>query len=79
MDFTQNDFRNWMEELFCPTILVRTTEDVEQMCLKNNLNFIDLLRPYERVKKDSMFFLFLFIYTMIQYMQKQQVHMRICY
>ncbi|KAL9650734.1 hypothetical protein ABK040_001788 [Willaertia magna] len=47
----QADLQKWFETIFTPVVLVRTTPSVENICLKNNLHFIDLLRPYQTVKE----------------------------
>ncbi len=48
--------KQWLEDRYCPTVLVQCTDDVEQICLKNALRFVDLLRPFESVYKESLFF-----------------------
>lgn len=41
-----------VEKTFVPTVIVRTTPAVENACQKNNLSFIDMLRPYEVINKE---------------------------
>ena len=43
-----------IKDVFRPTILVKTTPDVEKIMAKNGMKFIDLLRPCEVIKKDSL-------------------------
>ena len=45
------DLQRWMEGLFSPTVLVRTSPSVESICMKNGLHFIDLLRPYQTTRQ----------------------------
>lgn len=45
-------FQEIVEGRFCPVVLVRTTPDVEDSCMKNGLQFIEMLRPYQRTQKE---------------------------
>jgi hypothetical protein len=49
----EDELKRLLRNAFRPTILVKTTPDVEKIMEKNGLRFIDLLRPNETVKKDS--------------------------
>jgi hypothetical protein len=50
---SEDELKKLLKNAFRPTILVKTTPDVEKIMEKNGLRFIDLLRPNETVKKDS--------------------------
>lgn len=52
--------KQWLEDRYCPTVLVQCSDDVEQICLKNALRFIDLLRPFESVYKESLIWVIFF-------------------
>ena len=48
---------------FGPAVLVLATDDAESICLRNDLTFVELLRPFSRTteaKKNEPFFLRLF-------------------
>jgi hypothetical protein len=49
---TEVSLEQLMNRPLSPVVLVRTTPAVEQSCMKNNLSFIDMLRPYETVNKE---------------------------
>lgn len=59
MDFTLPQLRTWLERIYCPVILLRTTPDVEESCLKNGFQFIDILRSYEHINKESAYYRFI--------------------
>ena len=46
-----NELTGWLESMFSPTVLVRTTPTVEATCMKNGLKFIDILRPYQTTRQ----------------------------
>eukprot|EP01080_Neovahlkampfia_damariscottae_P003978 gene3978-7234_t len=48
----EEDLKKLLKSAFRPTILVKTTPDVEKIMAKNGMKFIDLLRPCEVIKKD---------------------------
>lgn len=68
----EHDIKNFLEDIFCPVVLVRCSEDVDKILFKNNLRLIDLLRPFERMKKEGihlitqcsfLFLLFIFFFS----------------
>ena len=36
----------FIQSAFCPTIAVMCSEDAETACEKNNLSFVELMRPF---------------------------------
>ena len=44
------NFREWIQGSFRPVVLVSTTKSVESVCGKNNVNFIQLLKPFEHLQ-----------------------------
>ncbi len=46
-------FEHLCSRTFSPVVLVRSTPHVEQICRKNQFSFIDMLRPYQAMNKES--------------------------
>ena len=49
----QNSY-DFLRDVFSPTVAVLTSEDAETICQKNDLSFVEMLRPFCQLTNDGM-------------------------
>ena len=51
---TENAFE-FIQSAFCPMVAVMCSEDVEKVCQKNNLSFVEMVRPFCHLTSEGNF------------------------
>lgn len=52
---TQSAFE-FVQSAFCPMVAVMCSEDAEKVCQKNNLSFVEMVRPFCHLTSEGNYF-----------------------
>ena len=52
---TQSAFE-FVQSAFCPMVAVMCSEDAEKVCQKNNLSFVEMVRPFCHLTTEGNYF-----------------------